>query len=137
MNHQKINDKYCSSSNFLTFEGLDIYGFTMPQFPNIDGIIAVNTTSFCLEYWTLDSSTYAVKTCYSISKFCLESVPLIYPSIPEYVSILWSIWFTFLIEISKANNRESCQKLRNYNILYSIYLLGVVRKRSVGLSDTI
>ena len=49
-----------SSTDFLTFNGVDVYGFTMSAFPNIDGIVAVNITSYCLEYCKLDSSTYTI-----------------------------------------------------------------------------
>lgn len=58
-----IVDTFPTSANeFLEFSELDIYGFTMHQFPNLDGIVAMNTTSADLVFCDLDSTTYKPKT---------------------------------------------------------------------------
>ena len=50
-----------SASSFLEYPDLDIFGFTMHQFPDLDGIIGYKISTQELIFWEIDSVTYKIK----------------------------------------------------------------------------
>ena len=63
---KKSSNKFCnleqspmSSNEFLKFEDMEIYGFTLKQYPVIDGLVATiqkNVSSFLFTFFKLISS---------------------------------------------------------------------------------
>ena len=70
-------DDYCriptTANDYLEYPDLDIYGLTMHQYPDLDGIIAYRISTNEIVFWEVDSSTYKIMKTNSIQYISTSS----------------------------------------------------------------
>ena len=117
-----------NANDFFVFKDLDVFGFTMHQYPNLDGIVSVNMTTNWLNYWSVDSSTFKIKEWVNFDYFWDNREIELNPSNTYVCFFLFKeLALIIFVVILETDWCEGCPPLHNWNWILNFYIHWMIK----------